>query len=248
MTALDRRQFAPPIENRWQRVVNMANTCETFNIEPPNVAHLIGCGFRSVTLLSMSKPRNLLLKNDKNADIRAEISLKRCLAVLNDRRITALEPLHSLRRLLQSKRKLVFKLKPFDYLDLANVAAKKRLPPNRDYRLHQPLIARSTFKDYDTASLLGPRGHCYCSAATADKPIPRACLSSTSSSSGYSSGSSSMETPDSPDSMKKLSISEHFALPPPSVAQAPPAQPSARLHPSRQPFIPFHRRATPFIR
>lgn len=218
----------------------MANTCETFNIEPSNVAHLIGSGFKSVTLLSMSKPKHL---KKTATDFGVEERLKRCLNVLNDRRITALEPLHSLRRLLQSKRKLIFKLKHYEYLDLANVEAKKKLPLNRDYKMHQPMIARSTFKNYDTASLLGPRGQCYCNHSDIIKP--RICLSSTSSSSGYSSGSSSMaDVPDSPDSMKKLEA--HFQAPPPSQAtQIPPRLQQCQ---QRQPFIPFHRRAAPFIR
>ena len=53
LTALDKRVFAPPIESKWQRVVNMANTCETFKVNPTTVAYLISKGFRSLTLLSM---------------------------------------------------------------------------------------------------------------------------------------------------------------------------------------------------
>lgn len=129
LTALDRRVFAPPIENKeWQRVVNMANTCETFHFAPTYVAHLFHRGFKSVTLLSMAE--NLSKKNPMAAQH------NKCLSVLNDRRVTPLEPLHSLRRLLQAKRKQAFKLKHVDYLDLANVSPKKqKLPPNRDYRV-----------------------------------------------------------------------------------------------------------------
>lgn len=106
----------------------MANTCETFHFAPTYVAHLFHRGFKSVTLLSMAE--NLSKKNPMAAQH------NKCLSVLNDRRVTPLEPLHSLRRLLQAKRKQAFKLKHVDYLDLANVSPKKqKLPPNRDYRV-----------------------------------------------------------------------------------------------------------------
>ena len=65
-------------------------------------------------------------------------SLKRCLNALNDRRTTALEPLHSLRRLIQAKRKYLFENEHLDdhpndrleYLNLANIDLKKK--PNKN--------------------------------------------------------------------------------------------------------------------
>ena len=35
---------APPIESQWTKVVNMANTCETFNLSPGTVGDLIAKG------------------------------------------------------------------------------------------------------------------------------------------------------------------------------------------------------------
>ena len=51
LTAMDKRSFAPPIETNWERVVNMANTCETFRINPTTTSRLIKCGFTSITLV-----------------------------------------------------------------------------------------------------------------------------------------------------------------------------------------------------
>ena len=61
LTAMDKRSFAPPIETNWERVVNMANTCETFRINPTTTSRLIKCGFTSITLvrfISYSKCSN----------------------------------------------------------------------------------------------------------------------------------------------------------------------------------------------
>ena len=124
----------------------MANTCETFHMNPQRVAHLINQGFKSVTLLSMAKEA----RDDPGMD-----KLKNCLSVLNDRRLTPLEPLHSLRRLLQTKRKQVFSLKHFEFLDLANVAPRKKLPLNRDYKVLMIFfadISRITFSNYPNFS------------------------------------------------------------------------------------------------
>jgi len=215
LTALDKRSFAPPIESQWQRVVNMANACESFKIPPVTVVNLIEQGFRSVTLLSMAKI-NLLKKDGMD-----QKCLKQCLGVLNDRRFTALEPLHSLRRLAHAKRKHLYSSKRWEFLDLAN-ADFSRLPPNRDYKQPQPMIAKSTFKTTDTRLIFGPAKACLCSKK------PRKFLSSTSSStsSGYTSGySSSLEqSPDSPDSVKQYI----------SPFQAPPAHSAAASKPREQ--------------
>ena len=53
LTAMDKRSFAPPIETNWERVVNMANTCETFRINPTTTSRLIKCGFTSITLVRL---------------------------------------------------------------------------------------------------------------------------------------------------------------------------------------------------
>lgn len=77
------------------------------------------------------------------------------------------------------------------------------------------MIAKSTFNNFDTISLLGPKPHCNCSwdldneesesseevVFIKGQPVLRHC--STSSSSGYSSASSSHGVPDSPDTVKK---------------------------------------------
>ncbi len=55
LTVLDRRTFATPLENSWGRVVNMANTCETFGITPQTVAKLIQKGYSSVALLAFMR-------------------------------------------------------------------------------------------------------------------------------------------------------------------------------------------------
>lgn len=128
LTALDKRCFAPPIEDHWGRFVNMANTCESFKISARTVADLNNSGFKSVTLLSMARPRNL--SNDTN-DL---ASFRKCLRTLNDRRVTVLEPLHSLRRLAQAKRKHLHNVTKWEYLDLAGLS-KRKLPPNRDYKV-----------------------------------------------------------------------------------------------------------------
>ena len=129
LTALDKRCFAPPIEDHWGRFVNMANTCESFKISARTVADLNNSGFKSVTLLSMARPRNL--SNDITHDL---ASFKKCLRTLNDRRVTVLEPLHSLRRLAQAKRKHLHNVTKWEYLDLAGLS-KRKLPPNRDYKV-----------------------------------------------------------------------------------------------------------------
>jgi hypothetical protein len=48
--------FAPPIESAMDRLVNMANACETFQISAHTVANLIQSGFRSLTQLSLMRP------------------------------------------------------------------------------------------------------------------------------------------------------------------------------------------------
>ena len=55
LTAMDKRQFAPPIESDHERVIYMANTCETFKIAPLTTARLIKFGYKSITLLSMAE-------------------------------------------------------------------------------------------------------------------------------------------------------------------------------------------------
>ena len=56
LTAMDKRQFAPPIEGSgYERVIYMANTCETFKIHPKTTARLIKYGYKSITLLSMAE-------------------------------------------------------------------------------------------------------------------------------------------------------------------------------------------------
>ena len=128
LTALDKRCFAPPIEDHWGRFVNMANTCESFKISARTVADLNNSGFKSVTLLSMARPRNL------SSDTNDLASFRKCLRTLNDRRVTVLEPLHSLRRLAQAKRKHFHTISKWEYLDLAGLCPSK-LPPNRDYKV-----------------------------------------------------------------------------------------------------------------
>lgn len=190
LTALDKRCFAPPIEDHWGRFVNMANTCESFKISARTVADLNNSGFKSVTLLSMARPRNL--SNDTN-DL---ASFRKCLRTLNDRRVTVLEPLHSLRRLAQAKRKHLHNVTKWEYLDLAGLS-KRKLPPNRDYKQPQPMIAKTTFNVHDTQKIFGPHKSCHC------KPLRSPLPSTTSSSSGYSSERSSLtDVPDSPDSTK----------------------------------------------
>ena len=77
----------------------------------------------------MARPRNL--SNDITHDL---ASFKKCLRTLNDRRVTVLEPLHSLRRLAQAKRKHLHNVTKWEYLDLAGLS-KRKLPPNRDYKV-----------------------------------------------------------------------------------------------------------------
>ena len=79
----------------------------------------------------MARPRNL--SNDITHDL---ASFKKCLRTLNDRRVTVLEPLHSLRRLAQAKRKHLHNVTKWEYLDLAGLS-KRKLPPNRDYKVIQ---------------------------------------------------------------------------------------------------------------
>ena len=127
MTAMDKRQFAPPIESDWERVVNMANTCETFKINSSTTARLINHGFNSITLLSMAVDfEERGVTGDR---------LKQCLSVLNDKRSHPLEPSYSLQRLINTRRKHWYIMKKYQFLDLANVDLKKPPPPSRDCKV-----------------------------------------------------------------------------------------------------------------
>ena len=112
----------------------MANTCETFNINPQAVAHLLKLGYRSVTLLSMA--RKDALKNFKG-----NFEIRKCIKALEDRLYTPLEPLHSIRRLLYETRKSAqitideaIRYECLDYLDLA---AKFKIHPDQKTFLKQ---------------------------------------------------------------------------------------------------------------
>ena len=133
LTALDKRTFAPPLESQWQRVVNMANACESFKMNPKTVVQLIDHGFKSVTLLSMAKTNMIKLPHRASE----QQHFKECLGVLNDRRSTTLEPLHSLRRFAYAKRKRWHQRKRMDFLDLANEDFSK-LEPNLNYKVIKP--------------------------------------------------------------------------------------------------------------
>ena len=131
LTAMDKRSFAPPIETNWERVVNMANTCETFRINPTTTSRLIKCGFTSITLLSMAEG------NFEERGLTGD-RLKNCLSVLNDRRVHILEPSYSLQRLVNARRKRWSEMKKYQFLDLASVNGKKLWelrPPDREYRV-----------------------------------------------------------------------------------------------------------------
>lgn len=97
LTALDKRSFAPPIESSCDRLVNMANTCETFGVSPPTVATLVSIGYNSVTLLSLLHSSDI--ERICSSAKRDRCKLRKCVAVLNNR-TAALEPLHSLKRYL----------------------------------------------------------------------------------------------------------------------------------------------------
>ena len=88
-------------------------------------SHQVNKGFRSLTLLSLLIDYSEY-ENGHLPDNWEKKSLKKCLKVLNDRRQVVLEPLHSLRRLTQTKRKRsigeterVADYSRFQYLDLA---------------------------------------------------------------------------------------------------------------------------------
>lgn len=198
LTALDKRSYAPPIESNGDRLVNMANTCESFRISAKSVAKLAYKGFKSVTLLSLAN--SAILYPDTPDQEKDLPGFRKCLKTLNDRRQTVLEPLHSLRRLAQAKRKHLHNIsKDPEYLDLARPRSPK-LPKNFDFKQPQPMIAKTTFNVHDTPKIFGPHKSCFC------KKPPRSPLlstTSTSSSSGYSSERSSIpDVPDSPDSTK----------------------------------------------
>jgi len=218
LTALDKRPFAPPVESTWTKVVNMANTCETFKISPGTVSDLHAKGFRSLTLLSFADT-NMPIKYhwERNCFIR-------CVNILNDRKSQPLEPLHSLRRLLQHKRRGVQKVvenkakieddkkmstvKELNWLDLAVVvcASEPEIPIKMEYKQPASMIARSTFdfKSRDTKKLFGPPlQECRCKKKyryyeTSEQTNPEDLKSPTlsSSSSGYSSASSNLYSPD----------------------------------------------------
>jgi len=236
LTAMDKRSFAPPIETNWERVVNMANTCETFRINPTTTSRLIKCGFTSITLLSMAEG------NFEERGLTGD-RLKNCLSVLNDRRVHILEPSYSLQRLVNARRKRWSEMKKYQFLDLASVNGKKLgelRPPDREYRLPEPMIAKSTFKNFDTQLIFGPRSRRECDCV---KKHGRELLTSVSSSSGYSSGASSVDlVPDSPDSLRSFSqvcrIEPGSPLPPQNITPLPNPQ-TRRLHrPQDRPFTP----------
>jgi len=191
LTVLDKRAYAPPIESPWQRLVNMANACETFGVSSKSVAELYSKGFRSLTLLSLCI--DVELHNFK-MPVSERKCLEKCLKDLNNRTKTALEPLHSLRRLVHEKRKNHFENNELnqpnqellEYLDLANFELKK-ICNKQNYKQPTPMIARSSFKTYDSYKILGPIKACHCIKTTE-------VLRSPSVSSGYSSSN-----PNSPD-------------------------------------------------
>lgn len=212
LTALDRRPFAPPIESQWTKVVNMANTCETFNLSPGTVGDLIAKGFRSLTLLSFADT-NMPIKYHWERN-----GFMRCVNKLNDRKTQPLEPLHSLRRILQHKRRGVQKgieNKPktkedqkdsgtVEWLDLAGVCkSETKIPIKMEHKQPASMIARSTFESRDTKKLFGPLlQECRCqkkyryygtSEKTSEEDLKSPTLSS--SSSGYSSASSNLYSP-----------------------------------------------------
>ena len=79
---------APPVESQWTKVVNMANTCETFKISPGTVSDLHSKGFRSLTLLSFADT-NMPIKYHWERNY-----FTKCVNILNDRKSQPLEPLH----------------------------------------------------------------------------------------------------------------------------------------------------------
>jgi len=216
LTAMDKRQFAPPIEGTgYERVTYMANTCETFKIAPFTTARLIKFGYKSITLLSMAEG-NFEVERGLTGD-----RLKHCLSVLNDKRSTLLDPCYSLQRLINARRKHWYSMKKYQYLDLAHVDAKMLPPPPHEYKLPEPMIARTTFKNFDNQLVFGARKPCTCKIKEAK---PRGILKSASSSSGYSSG---QELPDSPDSLKGFfsqvcKIDSPKTMEPPLLSEPPP--------------------------
>jgi len=193
LTAMDKRQFAPPIEgSACERVTYMANTCETFKISPITTARLIKFGYKSLTLLSMAEG-----KFEVERGITGD-RLKHCLSVLNDKRTHILDPCYSLQRLINARRKHWFSMKKYQYLDLAHVDAKILPPPPREYKSPEPMIAKTTFKNFDNQLVFGPRKPCVCKEKETEI---RGIMKSVSSSSGYSSG---QDVPDTPDSFKGL--------------------------------------------
>jgi len=235
LTAMDKRQFAPPIESDHERVIYMANTCETFKINPNTTARLIKFGFKSITLLSMAEG-NFEVERGLTGD-----RLKHCCSVLNDKRSHILDPCYSLQRLINARRKHWFSMKKYQYLDLAYVDAKILPSPPHEYKLPEPMIARTTFKNFDTQLVFGPRKTCICKEKEAKS---RGILKSGSSSSGYSSG---QDLPDSPDSLKGFSqvckIDSPKTMQPPILSEPPPMkkispQPIPRPRRLQRPYGP----------
>jgi len=238
LTAMDKRQFAPPIEGSgYERVIYMANTCETFKIHPKTTARLIKYGYKSITLLSMAEG-NFEVERGLTGD-----RLHHCLSVLNDKRSHILDPCYSLQRLINARRKHWFSMKKYQYLDLAHLDAKILPPPPREYKLPEPMIARTTFKNFDNQLVFGPRKPCNCNEKEAKI---RGILKSASSSSGYSSGQDSLDSPDSlkgffsqvcqielPKSMEAPILSE----PPPPMKKVSP-QPVPKPRRLQRPFGP----------
>ena len=113
----------------------MANCLETFKISPQVVAELFTQGFRSLTLLSLLLDYSEYGNGHLPANWEKKC-MKKCLNALNDRRQVVLEPLHSLRRFTQTKRKRNIEeteraadYSRFQYLDLAMELYKEEEEP-----------------------------------------------------------------------------------------------------------------------
>ena len=116
-------------------------------------SHQVNKGFRSLTLLSLLIDYSEY-ENGHLPDNWEKKSLKRCLKVLNDRRQVVLEPLHSLRRLTQTKRKRsngeterVADYSRFQYLDLAKeIYIEEKEPLCPSYRVSIFPLKTTNFK------------------------------------------------------------------------------------------------------